>query len=56
MRWRHWCFTRVPIAGVELPLIVVWLVLAALLFTLYLGFINVRGFYLGLASGLRSVF
>lgn len=39
-------FYAVPIAGVELPLIVVWLVLAALLFTLYLGFINARGFTL----------
>lgn len=37
-------FYSVTVAGVELPLIVCWLVLGALLFTLYLGFINVRGF------------
>lgn len=39
-------FYAVPVAGAELPLIVVWLVVAALFYTFYLGFINVRGFSL----------
>jgi alanine or glycine:cation symporter, AGCS family len=37
-------FFSAPVAGAELPLIVVWLIAAALFFTVYLGFINVRGF------------
>jgi alanine or glycine:cation symporter, AGCS family len=37
-------FFSVPVAGAELPLIVVWLIAAACFFTVYLGFINVRGF------------
>lgn len=37
-------FYAVPIGGAELPLIVVWLIAGAVFFTLYLGFINVRGF------------
>jgi alanine or glycine:cation symporter, AGCS family len=37
-------FFAVPIGGAELPLIVVWLVAAAVFFTLYFGFINLRGF------------
>lgn len=46
-------FFAVPVAGAELPLIVVWLVVAAVFYTLYLGFINLRGFVLAirLASG-----
>ena len=34
----------VPLGGVELPLIVLWLVAGAVFFTLYLRFIAVRGF------------
>jgi AGCS family alanine or glycine:cation symporter len=37
-------FYSVEVAGVEVPLIVVWLVSAAAFFTFYLGFINIRGF------------
>jgi AGCS family alanine or glycine:cation symporter len=37
-------FYSVEIAGTGIPLIVVWLVSAATFFTVYLGFINIRGF------------
>lgn len=37
-------FYAVPIAGVDFPLIVGWLVLAATVFTLYFGFIQFRVF------------
>ncbi len=37
-------FYSVPIAGADVPLIVCWLILAAFFFTIYLGFINLRGF------------
>lgn len=37
-------FYGIPIAGVEVRLIVVWLIAAAAFFTVYLGFLNVRGF------------
>lgn len=37
-------FFYVPVMGADLPLIVLWLILAASFFTLYLGFINLRGF------------
>jgi len=37
-------FFSVTIAGAEVPLIVAWLILGAVFFTVYLGFINVRGF------------
>ncbi|MEM9572774.1 MAG: alanine/glycine:cation symporter family protein [Pseudomonadota bacterium] len=37
-------FFSVPIAGSDVPLIVCWLILGACFFTVYLGFINVRGF------------
>lgn len=36
-------FYSVPVAGVNLPLIVLWLVAAGAFFTVYLGFLNVRG-------------
>ena len=39
-------FYQAPLLGVEVPLIVVWLVLGGLFFTLYFRFINVRGFLL----------
>ncbi|MFC6618723.1 alanine:cation symporter family protein [Deinococcus radiophilus] len=41
-------FYSVPVAGTSLPLIVVWLLTAAIFFTLYLGFINFRGFKHGI--------
>ena len=44
-------FFTVPLLGADLPLIVVWLVAGGLFFTLYLRFINVRGF----AQALRIV-
>lgn len=37
-------FYSVPMAGADVPLIVLWLVIAAFFFTFYLGFINLRGF------------
>ena len=37
-------FYTVPLGAVELPLIVAWLIAGGLFFTVYLGFINVRGF------------
>ncbi|MBM4203823.1 MAG: alanine:cation symporter family protein [Gammaproteobacteria bacterium] len=37
-------FFAVPVAGADLPLIVLWLIIGGLFFTVYLRFINVRGF------------
>ncbi|MGI9324585.1 MAG: alanine/glycine:cation symporter family protein [Pseudomonadales bacterium] len=37
-------FYSVPMAGADVPLIVIWLIFGGLFFTLYLGFINIRGF------------
>ena len=37
-------FYSVKIGEAELPLIVVWLIIAAVFFTVYLGFLNLRGF------------
>ncbi len=37
-------FFSVQVGGAELPLIVVWLIAGALFFTVYLRFINIRGF------------
>ncbi|MBX0334790.1 alanine:cation symporter family protein [Pontibacter sp. HSC-14F20] len=37
-------FYEVQVAGAGIPLILVWLLIGALFFTVYLGFINVRGF------------
>jgi len=36
-------FFSIPVAGVDLPLIVLWLVAAGAFFTFYLGFLNLRG-------------
>lgn len=44
-------FFTVPLLGAELPLIVLWLAAGGVFFTLYLRFINVRGF----AQALRIV-
>jgi AGCS family alanine or glycine:cation symporter len=44
-------FVTVPVLGAELPLIVAWLVAGGLFFTVYLRFINLRGF----AEALRIV-
>ena len=41
-------FYKVDLFGQDFPLIVLWLALAALFFTFYLGFINIRGFGLAL--------
>lgn len=41
-------FYKVPLFGEPFPLIVLWLAVAAVFFTLYLGFINVRGFRLAI--------
>ncbi len=37
-------FYAVPVLGTELPLIVLWLILGGVVFTLHLRFINLRGF------------
>jgi len=37
-------FYSVPVGEASVPLIVVWLVVAAIFFTVYFGFINIRGF------------
>lgn len=44
----HVVFYPVELFGHGFPLIVLWLASAAVFFTLYLGFVNVRGFTLGL--------
>jgi len=41
-------FDRIDLFGQGFPLIVLWLAVAALFFTFYLGFINLRGFGLAL--------
>ncbi len=38
-------FFEIEIFGTQLPLVVMWLILAALFFTFYLKFINIRGFF-----------
>jgi len=38
-------FYSVPVNGTDFPLIVGWLVIAALVFTIYFGFIQARGFW-----------
>jgi len=37
-------FVKIPFFGAQLPIVVLWLVIGAVFFTLYLGFINIRGF------------
>ena len=37
-------FYEVTIAGTSIPLILIWLLAGAVFFTVYLGFINIRGF------------
>jgi len=37
-------FYSVPVAGTQFPLIVGWLIVAAVVFTVYFGFIQFRGF------------
>lgn len=46
-------FYSIPFLGHEAPIIVLWLILGALVFTLYFGFINITGFghALALVSG-----
>lgn len=41
-------FYKVPLFGQPFPLIVLWLASAALFFTFYMGFINIRGFGMAL--------
>lgn len=38
-------FFKIPIAGTGLPVVVLWLVVGAVFFTVYTGFINLRGFW-----------
>ncbi len=37
-------FFKIPIFGADLPVVVLWLVIGAVFFTLYMGFINLRAF------------
>ena len=39
-------FFSVPVFGQQVPLVVAWLAIGALFFTLYLRFINIRGFWM----------
>jgi alanine or glycine:cation symporter, AGCS family len=41
-------FYKLPIFGHQIPWIVLWLAVAAVFFTVYMGFINIRGFGLAL--------
>ncbi|MCP4935738.1 MAG: alanine:cation symporter family protein [bacterium] len=40
----NFVFFKVPIFGAQLPLVVLWLVIGAVFFTIYMGFVNIRGF------------
>ena len=37
-------FVKIPLFGAQLPIVVLWLVIGAVFFTVYMGFINLRGF------------
>ncbi len=37
-------FFKVPFFGAQLPMVVLWLVVGAVFFTVYMRFINIRGF------------
>ena len=37
-------FFKIPLFGAQLPLVVLWLVVGAVFFTVYMGFVNIRGF------------
>ncbi|MHA1165696.1 MAG: alanine/glycine:cation symporter family protein [Alphaproteobacteria bacterium] len=37
-------FFKIPIGDANLPLVVLWLVIGAVFFTFYMGFVNIRGF------------
>ena len=37
-------FFKIPVFGAQLPVVVLWLVIGAVFFTFYMGFINLRGF------------
>lgn len=37
-------FFKIPIFGADLPVVVLWLVIGAVFFTFYMGFINIKGF------------
>lgn len=40
----NFIFFKIEIFGAQLPLIVLWLILASVFFTVYFGFLNIRGF------------
>lgn len=37
-------FFKIPVFGAQLPVVVLWLVIGAMFFTFYMGFVNIRGF------------
>ena len=37
-------FSSFPVAGVDIPFVLVWLIVAAIVFTFYFNFINIRAF------------
>ncbi len=37
-------FFKIPVFGAQLPLVVLWLVIGAVFFTFYMGFVNIGGF------------
>jgi len=47
-------FTSIPLGGVDLPVVVLWLMAAAVVFTVRTGFVNVRGFARGLKLLVRK--
>lgn len=40
-------FYSIPIGDASFPLVVIWLVVGAVIFTVYMGFVNIRGFGVG---------
>ena len=42
-------FSSFPVAGVDIPFVLVWLIVAAVVFTFYFNFINIRAFKHGFA-------
>jgi AGCS family alanine or glycine:cation symporter len=48
-------FTTIPIAGQDLPLVLIWLAAASVFLTLYLGFVNFRGFGHGILLIKRAI-
>ena len=46
--WEHLVLYPVPIAGFNIPIVIILLVCGALFFTIYFGFVNIRRFPLAI--------